>query len=482
MVKRFFISLFVLGLVACSQPDDSTIRFGLSQMPQRLDPRLATDAASSRVNRLLFESLVDFDARMQPIPSLATWQQITPQHYRFTLKPNRKPFSNGSALTSKHVADTYRWILDKDNASPHRGTLKIIERIATPDNDTIDFYLNKADPLFPGYLTIGIVAQNGSLHGNGVFVIEGEETDSRLCLKRQTDTVRVCFELVGSPEVRVLKLVKGEIDILQNDLMPELERYLEKQENVSVARSAGSNFAYLGFNMNDPITGNADIRQAVALAIDRDEIIQHLMGGNEQKAAALLPPAHWAGANLPLVEHDLQRAKVLLAKHGYNEMNPLPLEYKTSSNAFRIRLATVIQAQLKRANIQVTLKTYDWGTFFGDIKSGRFQMYSLIWVGIKSPDIFRYVFHSQSLPPDGANRGRYVNTQVDQWLDQAQASQDRQEQAQLYQQVQAQLLNDLPYVPMWYEDHFLAHGKRIGGYALAPDGNYDGLKTVVKVP
>ncbi|MCH8846983.1 MAG: hypothetical protein IIC11_09655 [Proteobacteria bacterium] len=137
-----------------------------------------------------------------------------------------------------------------------------------------------------------------------------------------------------------------------------------------------------------------------------------------------------------------------------------------------------IQYQLKQVGIQVDVRSYDWGTFYGDIKAGRFQMYSLSWVGLKIPDIFRYVFHSTSLPPNGANRGRYKDAIADAMIEAAESKQNLAEQAKLYQSLQAYLHEQLPYIPLWYEDNILVTAKDISGYTLASDGNYDGLLTV----
>jgi peptide/nickel transport system substrate-binding protein len=123
----------------------------------------------------------------------------------------------------------------------------------------------------------------------------------------------------------------------------------------------------------------------------------------------------------------------------------------------------------------VQVKSYDWGTFFGDVKAGRFQLYGLTWVGVRTPDIFRYAFHSASVPPDGANRGRYRSRQADWLIDTARAEPDLALQAVLYREIQRQLLADLPYIPLWYEDQVLAARRNLSGYRLAPDGNYDGL-------
>ncbi|MCK5499142.1 MAG: ABC transporter substrate-binding protein, partial [Gammaproteobacteria bacterium] len=100
------------------------------------------------------------------------------------------------------------------------------------------------------------------------------------------------------------------------------------------------------------------------------------------------------------------------------------------------------------------------------------------WVGLKIPDIFRYAFHSTSIPPNGANRGRFKDAKVDAMIEEAENKQDLNEQAKLYQDLQTYLLEQLPYIPLWYEDNILVTSKDISGYALATDGNYDGLLTV----
>ena len=108
-------------------------------------------------------------------------------------------------------------------------------------------------------------------------------------------------------------------------------------------------------------------------------------------------------------------------------------------------------------------------------------MFSLAWVGINLPDIFRHVFHSESVPPVGANRGRYNNATVDKLLNMAQIQQDESMQASLYREVQEVLHQTLPYVPLWYEDHVFVARNSIKGYEIHVDGNYDGLSKVYRV-
>jgi peptide/nickel transport system substrate-binding protein len=267
--------------------------------------------------------------------------------------------------------------------------------------------------------------------------------------------------------------------MLQNDISPELIGYLESQSGIEIAQRRGSNFTYIGFNLQDPRTGDPRVRQAIAHAIDRQVIIEYVMQGAARQAEALLPPEHWAGASsLTAYDYAPQKAISLLNQAGYSRANPLHLVYKTSSDPYRIRLATVIQSQLRAVGIEIELRSYDWGTFFGDIKGGNFQLYSLSWVGIRTPDIFRYIFASDSLPPAGANRGRYASQAVDQLLEQIESTDNLQGQAALYHQIQHQLHRDLPYLPLWYEAQVSASNPRISGYRLMMDGNYDGLQQV----
>ncbi|MGD8312688.1 MAG: ABC transporter substrate-binding protein [Gammaproteobacteria bacterium] len=487
---RLLLALLWLSVSACTAPPDNTIRFGLAGRPANLDPRFASDATSVRINRLLYQRLVDFDAHSRPTPSLASWERLTPRHYRFHLTPGRPGFHDGTPLNARDVAATYRSVLDPDTGSPHAGTLQLITQIDVLDDDTLDIHINRADPLFPGYLTVGILPAEGIESGapfnerplgSGPFRFAAWPEPGRLQLERCADRQLVEFLHIGDPTVRVLKLRRGEIDLLQNDLPAELLAYLEAQTDIDVIRAPGSNFAYIGFNLADPVTGKPAIRRAIAQAIDRNAIIRHLLGGAARPAAGLLPPDHWAGnPALEAPPYDPVESRALLQAAGYTGRRPLVLQYKTSTDPVRLRIATVIQQQLAEVGIAMQLSSYDWGTFFGDIKAGRFQMYSLMWVGINTPDIFRYAFHSNSLPPEGANRGRLADSVLDRLIEAAEQGATLEQQAERFRRVQARLLAELPYVPLWYEDHVAAMRQDIRGYSLARDGNYDALRHVTR--
>ena len=479
------VLLLGLALGGCAQHPPHAIRFGLGAAPVTLDPRYATDAVSYRICRLLYRSLVDFDNHFRPVPELATWKKLSPLHYVFTLGSKGRRFDDGSWLTSADVKATYDYVLAPEHASPARGSLSNIERIEAPDPNHVAFFLKRPDPLFPGRLTIGILPArliadghdfNADPVGSGPMRFVSWPSAGDLTLQRIADGLRIEFLTVPDPTVRVLKLLRGELDLFQGEVPQELIRWLERRHEAVVERSRGTTFTYLGFNLRDPVVGRRDLREAIAYALNRKAIIRYVMGGAARKANALLPPNHWAGApHLHGYDYDPAKARALVRKAGFDAAHPPRFTYKTSNDPFRVRLATIIQNELRKVGIYVDVRSYDWGTFYGDIKAGRFQMYSLSWVGLKMPDIFRYAFYSKAVPPNGANRGHYSSPEADRLIEEAEDTPDLKRQAELYRRLQALLLHDLPYVPLWYEDNILVRRRSIKGYTLAPDGNYDGL-------
>ena len=496
MLKKLLLLPLLLCLLSCeseqtgagNNKNELVIRFGITSAPVTLDPLYATDATSSRINRLLYETLIQFSDNDLPVPGIASWHKFNDRHYRFTLI-KQSFFHHGKQLTTRDVKATYEALLDPGTASPHRNALKHIERIEVIDDKTIDFHLSRSDPIFPAFLVIEIMPEdlldadhpfNQQPVGSGAFEFSHWPFEGQLYLRRRDD--QQLFELltVKDPTVRVLKLLKGELDLIQNNLPPEHINYLKKQNNVQSVSMGGSNYTYLGFNLQDSLTGQALLRQAIAHALDRKRIIKFALGNAARSANGFFPPEHWVGLETQGLSYDLKKARAIMQKLGYSEVRRLKLTYKTSSDPFRIRIATIIQSQLKSIFIDVDIRSYDWGTFYGDIKQGKFQLYSLSWVGIKTPDIFRYVFHSESLPPAGANRGRLHDNKLDRLIEKAEQMSDLKIQADTYRKIQQRINTILPYVSLWYEDNIAFYRHNISGYRLSTDGNYDGLTLVKK--
>jgi peptide/nickel transport system substrate-binding protein len=476
-LRGLVILLVFTLLAACGQQGERPeIRMALAQVPINLDPRYASDAASERINHLIYRPLVDFDEHSKPQPALADWQLLSPTHYRFTLLNNANRFHDGSSLDAADVAATYNSLLALKD-SPHRAEFTNIRSIHAADDKTIDFMLHQADDIFPSRLIIGILPAEKveAMHdfsrqpvGNGPLRFVSWR--GILQLERDADKQRFVLQEVKDPTVRVLKLLRGEIDLLQGDLQPELVKYLKQQPEIHLSEVKGSNYSYLGFNLEDAQLSKREVRRAIAHAIDRRAILREVLIGGSREAGAILPPEHWAGhQDLPVYEYKPQLARELLQEAGI--ALPLKLVYKTSTDAQRVRLATVMQAQMREAGIELEILSLDWGTFFDDVKHGKFQLYGLTWVGIRTPEIYRLAFHSDSIPPKGANRGRFQDTVTDELIGQSD-----------WRAVSERINDMLPYVPLWYEGQFAAMRDNITGYTVKSDGSWDGLATVKKQP
>lgn len=468
--------LLTCVLAACQQADQAqSLVFAVAQAPVNLDPRYATDAASERINRLIYQRLVEFDASSREVPGLATWQQLDATHYRFQLRQSAV-FHDGKPLTTSDVKATYESLLQLKN-SPHTAEFRHIAQITTPDVKTIDFALSHPDPHFAARLMVGILPAHliASGHdfghlpvGSGPFKLD--DWQGELQLKRLRDGLIVRFEEVKDPNVRVLKLKRGEADLIQGDLPPELVKYLQKQSNVTVKTGIGANYSYLGLNVQADFLKDVRVRRALAHAIDTQVIIDKVMVSHSRRANAILPPEHYAGnAALQPYAYQPALARQLLQSAGVKL--PLTLIYKTSTDPQRVRLATILQAQMQEAGIDLQIKSLDWGTFFADVQKGNFQIYGLTWVGIKTPEIYSKVFASSSLPPQGFNRGRYKDLVLDQLLEKED-----------WPAVTSRLHSELPVIPLWYEGQFAAYRNTIANYSPMPDGNWDGLTQVAFNP
>ena len=480
---------FALG-AGGEQPALPALRVGLPTEPVTLDPRYASDAVSYRLVRLLHRAPVDFDGAARPVADLTTWERLAPRRYRFSLVAGAR-FDDGSPVTAADVAATYRSVLDPARASPHRGSLANIARIEVIDTRSLDFVLSAADPLFPGTLVVGVLAaadlaaddgRDAWRRGSGAFTRVAWRDDGSVTLRRRRDDQRVVFVTVRDPSVRAMKIISGELDIVQGNLSPELFRWLAARPGLVGQQVAGTTFSYLGFNLADPITGRRALRQAIAHALDREAIVRHVFSGTARLAQAVFPPEHWAGAaGLAAPGHDRDAARRLLDAAGFGA--GVRLTYKTSSDPFRLRLATILQSQLAAVGITLDIQSYDWGTFYGDVTHGRFQLYGLSWVGLRLPDIFRHAFHSASVPPTGANRGRYASARADRLIEQAERTAERAARIAAYHALEEHLLYDLPYVPLWFEDQLVVTRSDIAGYSTDGAGSFDALaETTRKAP
>lgn len=478
-VLNFLLAICLLHLSACHSestnvtvPETPPIRFAVSQLPLSLDPRVATDAASERVIRLIYQPLVDFDQNFKPAPKLAQWHMMSATEYLVVLKTPRPLFHNQQPLNAEDVKATYEAVV-KLRHSPLGAEYANIQKIIVHDQDRLTFYLKQPDPYFAAKLIIGIMPKQLIDHqhdfarypiGNGPLAYV--EKNNMLVLRRIADGQLITLSEVKDPTVRVLKLLRGEADLLQGELPAELVKYLQTKPDIAVKTSPGVNYSYLGINTQDPVLQHLKVRQAIAHAIDRQALIDKVLIAHTRLAGAILPPEHYAGnPTLKAYDYNPVLAKRLLVEAGISL--PIKLVYKTSTDAQRVRIATILQAQMRPAGIDLEIRSLDWGTFFDDVQHGNFQLFGLTWVGIKTPEIYSKVFSSKHFPPNGFNRGRFSDDQLDQLL----AKED-------WLAITGRIHEQLPYIPLWYEGQFAAFDKKMQHYRPKPDGNWDDLATI----
>jgi len=493
-VRKLFFVAFLVLLAGCQagEQEQGLLRVGMAQMPITLDPRFATDAASVRVQEFVHRGLVKLDDSFNVQGDLAKrWEQPEPLLWRFYLKSGVH-FSDGSSLGAADVAATLSAVLDVKLASPLKAGFAAIKSVAAESDDVVVIRLKQADASLLTHLNLGILPasiahashQARRTIGCGPFKLRAW-TESALTLERTGTSGHVSvirFFSVKDPVTRILKLKRGELDFIQNDLPPYLLPYIREQSELSIQVRPSTTFSYIGLNMQDETLKDVRVRRALALALDRNKLKKALFAGLPELAETVLTPGHWASTVLPLMPFDIVQAGKLLDAAGFPRGADgirFTINYRTSTDPTRLRLATAIAAMWQKIGVAVSIESLEWGGFYARIKRGDFQVFSLAWVGIADPDIYRWILHSDMWPPKGANRGRYANAQVDEWLDMATAAGNQTERKQWYVRVQKQMHDDMVYIPLWYDPVIAISGPRISGFKPKPDGSLRGLMSVV---
>ena len=491
------IAVLVLGIGGCGKGESRSsevVTVAIETNPVTLDPRVATDALSLRVIGLLFNGLVRADEHFRIVPDLAErWEQPNERTYIFYLRRGVR-FHHGREVTAEDVRYTFESL--KTVGSAHAAVLEEIQEIRTLDRYRVAFHLKRPFASILYRLTLGIVPVELARRddfgqepvGTGPFRFRGWVQNDWVKVEAFPDHFggeprigQLRFRIIPEATIRFLEMKKGTIDLLLASLPPEIFPLVVALPEVQVAKVPSSNYTYLGFNLEDRILSDLRVRRAIAHAIDQEGLITHLLRGQATVATGLLPPQHWAyESQVETFPFDPERARRLLDEAGYPLQDGVRfnLTFKATTNELVRTIAEAIQYQLSQVGIALEIRSYEWGTFYADIKSGNFQLYVLTWVGITDPDYYHDIFHSDSRPPRGANRGRYQNDEVDRLLLAVRRKSDLNERKAIYSRLQQILAKELPYVSLWHEIRWTAYKSRIRGFAPMPGGDFTPLKNV----
>ncbi|MGA3089360.1 MAG: ABC transporter substrate-binding protein [Terriglobales bacterium] len=498
-VLLLFAGAWLLPLLCCSRPPDSnTLVMMIESSPTNLDPRVGIDGQSERIDELLFDALLTRDDHFNVQPGLAErWETPDPLTYFFHLHPGIK-FHDGRPLGARDVKWTFDSLLQGKIRSTKASTYHYIDRIETPDELTVVFHLKEPFAALLWNLSEGAIeiVPYGSLDeitrdpiGTGPFKFVSAETDKEVILARNDAywgqpprLSRIRFAVVPDATTEALELRKGSADLVINSPMsPDAIVTLERDPSLMVQHGPGTRLAYLAFNLRDPILADVRVRQAIAYALDRQPMMKYLWRGQVQPALGVLPRQSWAyDDHLPPYDYDPDKARALLESAGHPARNGarFHLIMKTSTDENTRLMVAVMQQQLRDVGIVLDIRTFEFATFFADVTSGAFQLYSLRWIGgNEDPDIFDAAFHSRNFPPAGRNRSFYSNPKLDSLIDQARRETDQQARKELYAEVQQILAQEVPSINLWYFDNVLVHTRRVHNVTLNPSGNYDFLKT-----
>ncbi|HME12014.1 MAG TPA: ABC transporter substrate-binding protein [Candidatus Acidoferrum sp.] len=496
----YLAASFLLG--SCSNPpsrNPNTLTLLIESNPANLDPRFATDAQSQHLDGLIFDSLVERDDQMVLHGDLAeSWDTPDALTYVFHLK-HGIVFHDGSPFTSVDVKSTFDYIRDIANHSPKRGNFFSVASVEAPDANTVVVYLKEPDASFLWNLcrgAIGIVPAGAGAGfaqhpvGTGPFRFVSQAQDDDVVLAGNANYFRgapalesVHVRVVPDAIVRALELRKGSADVEISSLSPDMIPVLAKQPDLAISHRSGTNVNYLGFNLDDPLLARREVRQALAYATDREAIIRYLLHGQARIADGVMPPTHWAyEANVSRYAGDSGRAAKLLDAAGFPPHKDgvrLHLVLKTSTEERYRLIAAALQQQWRQAGIALEIRPLEFATLLSDAIKGNFQINLLSWVGANNdPDFFNYLYSSTRIPPNGGNRARYRNSEVDELTAKIKIEMDQEERKELCSQVQKIAANDLPIFPLWFADAVSVHRRELGDLNLSPTGDFDFLATL----
>ncbi len=488
---------------------DAVFRILLESSVGEMDPRFALSAYGAKISNLIFDSLVTVDnPQSEPELILAlNYQQLDETTYLFNLRDD-VVFHDGHPLDAHDVVYTFTSVLSPHLGSPLSGMFQKLEKIEAVTPHQVLFKLNKPHSPFITDLTLGIVPshileetgglfQDEQLIGSGPYKLAGRRGEDTIVLQRNPAYFGavprmeyVTIKTIRDENSRVLALLGGSGDMIQNAISPLLIPVLEAKPSLKVITRPSVAYSYMILNLRDPALVNPLVRKAIAHAIDREGIIKSKLGGRATLATGLLAPGHWAHEP-DVIQYDYNPAKArqYLDEAGY-PIDPLTgarfkLTLKTSTDRLRRSIATVIAHNLKQVGIDLEVQAYEFSTFFHDIRSGNFQLATLQWPSVQEPDMYNWIFHSQMIPTEenrgmGANRGAYINPTVDRLIEQGRSIQEREQRQKVYSQIQQILADELPYISLWHDHNVAVIRDNIADYTILPNARFGTIVNVWK--
>ncbi len=515
--QRF--ALLVGAIAAISAPRNAwatpktsgaALHVAFETRPRSVDPRfVATDANSQYLEPLLFLPLIGFSESGVPQEILAeTVKIVDPLTVLIKIRDGIR-FANGREVDAQDVAATYNFIrtgLPGLPPSPRRGTFERIRSVERISKREVRINLSEPDTSLVSNLVVGILPREalsraaddliGQGYESGPFVLAKAKDDEWILQRNEKYTgapfggelpamEKVIFKIFVDSNTRYAALLKGEVDLIQNSLDTDkvVEFKNQRSGDFDVQLRTADSTAFLAFNLKNKTFKDVRVRRAIALAMNRSEILKFTLQGLGQEANSMFPPGNpFHYENKFPAEFNLREAETLLDAAGLNDpdgssgpKSRASFSIKVPLNRERIAVAKAIAGQLKKVGLKVSVEVLEFNTFMKHLNDGNVQAWIAPWTGYKDGDHLHFVFHSKRVPPLGGNRGFYSNAKLDELLDKAKVETVFETRRALYQSAQSLIASDLPYIFLWHRTGHAIVNKKFSGFRIYPDGRYTSL-------
>lgn len=456
--------------------------------------------ATSGYKGLLFSGLVRFTPDLRLAPDLARDWSISADGltYTFSLDPNAH-FSDGSSVTADDVVYSWTRALDPETgvgpnaylddllgaAALANGESHVLEGVTALDAQTLEVTLRAPNAYFLGKLTfpIAYIVQRANVEsdpdwwkdpvGSGPYRVREIVPYEAVTLERQDRSahppaIRYVVYLTNEGGNPLSLFEGGEIDwVGVYDEDARLIREPGHPLHALLHSTTSLCTSYLEFNTNQPGLNNPDVREALAVSIDRDKLFATLIGVEDRRATTLLPPGMPGFQTRPEPVFDPAAARAALARSGYKPED-LTLRFSVTGSSNRIGdlIGAITQGWRDTLGISATVQVLDWYDYGNAVKRHPTDVISTGWCA-DYPDAQNF------LDPIGHTDGSFndlgfSNATVDAWLDTARAETNAAERQTLYQQAESWLLDQYVIVPIAHGASASVVNARVQGYTLPP--------------
>ncbi|BBG64877.1 dipeptide-binding ABC transporter, periplasmic substrate-binding component [Hydrogenimonas sp.] len=479
MIRLLSALLFPLFLHA------STLHLSLGANPSRINPLLATDSASGEISGWIFNGVVKFDKNGSIVGDLAeSWIFKTPKVVVFKLRRGVK-WHDGKPFDAEDVVFTYNLLKSPKIFTPYASDFRYVESVRALDPFTLE--VRYKEPYFkalsiwmmgilPKHLWEGVEDPmtsdlNRKPVGTGPYRLKSMQNSGDVILEANSDYFEhrpnidfIHYHFMPDPTTRFLMLKAKKLDM--GSLTPlQRERQLEDSflDYYRIVQMPGRGYTYLGFNLKLPKFRDRRVREAIDMAIDKNELIKILFFSHGKVCYGPFMPGTFAfPKKSPKHTYDPERAKALLKEAGYTDKKPLEFTISTNANnSTRLYAAQIIQYQLARIGVRVKIRAMEWQAFLNTVVTPRrFEVILLGWSLGLIPDAYA-LWHSDSDKLGGFNLVGYRNERVDRMIERAEKLTDLERVGEIYRKMFNIIAEERPYIFLYIPDSITAVNRKI---------------------